>query len=327
MLAAFGATVVILGATVDRGQGNLAVTLVGLGVLLIVLTALLPRLQSFSAKLPGLGEISANLVPPSPSVSDRGLAPAGHPDLRGTSPYTSNSADFQEAITGGPATFVTINLEDGKAWLSSRLYVFVSALAEVRGIEAVVFTSRSDGIDTFAGLCSVDVVLTRLAWAYPWLPQALAEAWTELRASDAHRPPRHRMASGDAAFLFAKYVAGLQSSVFPPPQPPSAPAGLPPGATSPTTHQEEEWQDLGGRWEHANWLDSATITELMGAGLTRDFVTGTSESAEAVQAALATASGQYIAVVNDRNEVRSVIDRSKLLSRLLVAQGIAAPPR
>jgi hypothetical protein len=90
---------------------------------------------------------------------------------------------------------------------------------------------------------------------------------------------------------------------------------------------KKKWQDLGGLWEHANWLDAASVTELLRAGLTKDFVAGTSNTAEALQAATATAAGQYIAVVNDRHEVRSVIDRSKLLGRLLMARGLAGPPR
>lgn len=337
-LVALGIAVFILGATVNRDRSNLAVTLVGLGVLLIVLAALLPRLKSISAKLPGIGEISADLLPPAPSVSDRALVPSSSAggDLRGASPYTSNAPDFEKVVTGGPATYVTITLENGKAWLSSRLYVFVSALAEARGIGAVVFTSRSDGIDTFAGVCPVGVVLTRLAWAFPWLPNALAEAWSDLRTSDANRPPRRRLASHDAARLFADYVHRLQITGNRPVQ--TAPAtaatpatAVPPPAAStgpPPLQRLEEWQDLGsGVWEHANWLDEATITELMGDGITKDFVAGSSAAAEALQAALSKASGQYIAVLNDRNEVRSVIDRLQLFPALLMAQGIEPQPR
>lgn len=327
-LAAFGACVVIVGATVDRDRANLALALVGFGVLLVVLAVLLPRLESISAKLPGIGEVSANLTPAATSVSDRALAPAGRPerDLRGTSPYTSNADDFRQAITGGPATYVTINLEDGKAWLSSRLYVFVSALAEVRGIGAVVFTSRSDRIDTFAGVCSVDVVLARLAWAYPWLPAALADAWKDMRSSDPHRAPPRRMAADEAAALFAKYVDVLQRPPFPPVSASQPVPEVPPLAGVRSIVRAEEWQDLGGIWEHANWLDTAAVSDLMGEGLTKDFIVGTSDATEIVQAALA-ASGQYIAVLSDRNEVQSVINRSKLLARLLLAQGIAAGPR
>src|ERR1700720_1808737 len=91
-LGLVGAAMVLAGTLVNGDRAHLAVTLVALGVLLIVRAAVLPRLQSFSAKLPGLGEISASLMPPSTSVSDGALAPAGHPelDLRGASPHTSN---------------------------------------------------------------------------------------------------------------------------------------------------------------------------------------------------------------------------------------------
>lgn len=80
-LGAFGPIIVLVGATLDRDRPNLAVTLAGLGGLLIVLAVLLPRLESFRAKLPGIGEIPASLTPAAASVSDRPLAPAGRSDL------------------------------------------------------------------------------------------------------------------------------------------------------------------------------------------------------------------------------------------------------
>jgi hypothetical protein len=125
-LAVFGIMVFSLGATVNRDRSNLAVTLVALGVVLVFLATLLPRLKTISAKLSGIGEITADLLPPSSAVSDQALTQPGSPagDLRGADPYDSRKAAFQEAVMGGPATYVTINLEDGKSWLSSRLYLF-----------------------------------------------------------------------------------------------------------------------------------------------------------------------------------------------------------
>ena len=118
-LAVLGIVVFTLGATINRDRSNLTVTLVALGVLLVFLATLLPRLKKISAKLPGDVEISADLLPPSSAVSDQPLtqldSTAG--DLRGADPYNSRKAAFQEAVTGGPATYVTINLEQGKAWL------------------------------------------------------------------------------------------------------------------------------------------------------------------------------------------------------------------
>src|SRR5438045_3452246 len=96
--------VFIFGAVVNRDRSNPAVTLVALGVLLVVLATLLPRLKSISAKLPGVGEISADLLPPASAVSDQALTQPGSPaaDLRGADPYDSRKGAFQQAVMGGP---------------------------------------------------------------------------------------------------------------------------------------------------------------------------------------------------------------------------------
>jgi hypothetical protein len=145
LLVAAGLAAFVLGTSVHRDRSNLAVALVGCGVLLLLFAALLPRLQSISGRVPGL-EFALGLLPPSPSVSDQVLVRpaaggpgAGH-DVRGAAPSGSGSSGFGQAIKGGPAAFVTINLKDGRAWLSSRLYLFLQALREVRGIEGVMFT-------------------------------------------------------------------------------------------------------------------------------------------------------------------------------------------
>jgi hypothetical protein len=175
---------------------RLAVALVGCGVLLLLLAAL-PRLQTISGRFLG-AELALGLLPPSPSVSDQVLVRpiaggpgAGH-DLRGAAPSGSGFSGFGQAIKGGPAAFVTINLEDGRAWLSSRLYIFLQALREVRGIEAVVFTERTEQIDQFAGVAGVDDVVARLEWAYPLVRGGVRQSLAG-RASTPCAPPESRI--------------------------------------------------------------------------------------------------------------------------------------
>jgi uncharacterized membrane protein YoaK (UPF0700 family) len=62
-LAVLGIAVFTLGATVNRDRSNLAVTLVALGVLLVFLATLLPRLKTITAKLPGDVEMRMSRVP------------------------------------------------------------------------------------------------------------------------------------------------------------------------------------------------------------------------------------------------------------------------
>lgn len=332
-LAVCGVAVFVVGASVHRNRASLAVALVVLGVVMFVLAILLPRLKSLSANVTGIGEISLALTPTTSAVSDQALADPTLPaaDLRGADPHGSRKGAFQQAVTGGPATYVVINLEEGKSWLTSRLYLFVDVLAEVRGIDAVVFTTRVNGANAFVGLCSVDSVLRRLGWAFPWLPMKLGVAWSQVRRGDGHRPPARRLSVHQAAELYSTYVRSLQlwesDPLTPPaisasrpaaalPYPSTSPAlldprSLPPG-NSPAPPQE--WQEIGGVWEHANWIDAAFLKEILGEALSNESVTSTDDTPELARA-VSNARAKYIAVLNDRNEVQSLIDRYKVLAQ------------
>ena len=343
VLALLGPVVFILGVTVHRDRPNLAVVLVVLGVVMLVLATLLPRLKSLSANVPGFGEISVDLLPATSAVSDQALADPTGPmaDLRGADPYDSRKSAFQQAVMGGPATYVVINLEEGKSWLTSRLYLFVDVLAEVRGIDAVVFTTRVNDANAFVGLCSVDSVLRRLGWAFPWLPMKLGEAWSQVRLGDGHKPPARRLSGHQAAELYSKYVRSLQlwaTDLVAPPASPSAPAMAPPAVGPPypqmgpapldpgppapagTPAPPQEWQNIGGVWEHANWLDAAFLKELMGEALSTQSVNNTDKAELA--GALSGSKAKYIAVLNDRDEVQSLIDRSKLVAQVMAVRSV-----
>jgi hypothetical protein len=306
-LAVAGVAAFVLGTSIHSDRSNLAVALVGLGVLLLLIAALLPRLQSISGKVAGT-EFSVSLLPPNPAVSDQVLvqpAAAGTPpgtgsqDLRGAAAPTSGFSGFGEAIKGGPATFVIINLENGRAWLSSRLYLFVQALAELRGVEAVVFTARSEDTDRFVGASSVGDVVTRLQWAFPWLAQAFGNAWATAR-HQPNRPPRRRLAPEDAELLYDQYVSALRQ-----------------GAMQPAD-RAEDWQALDdGMWEHANWLDAAMIRELLGKTLSDEFVIGSLDREETLDQVVAIGTARWIAVVDEDLRVLSLVDRWKLLDRAL----------
>jgi hypothetical protein len=83
----------------------------------------------------------------------------------------------------------------------------------------------------------------------------------------------------------------------------------------------QEWQnigDVGDVWEHANWLDAAFLKELMGEALSTQSVNNT-DKAE-VAGALPGSKAEYIAVLNDLDEVQSLIDRSKLVAQVMAVR-------
>jgi hypothetical protein len=205
----------------------------------------------------------------------------------------------------------------------------------------VVFTTNVDGTNAFVGLCSVDSVLRRLGWALPWLPIKLGEAWSQVRHGDGHRPPARRLSVHQAAELYSKYVRSLQLWVPDLVVPPASPAGPPvtspsaappyppisrvppldPGPAPPasTPAPPQEWQNIGGVWEHANWLDAAFLKELMGETLATDSVSSMDDAAELARA-MSESKAKYVAVLNNRDEVQSLIDRSKLLAQTMVVR-------
>jgi hypothetical protein len=303
-LAVAGIAAFVLGTSVHRDRSNLAVALVALGAFLLLIAALLPRLQSLSGKVAGT-EFSVSLLPPTSAVSDRVLvqstgAPgaAGGHDLRGGATVAATGlSGFGEAIKGGPAVFVVANLEDGRAWLSSRLYVFASALAELRGIQAVMFTARSADIDRFLGTSSLCDVLNRFEWAFPWLAGAFGSAW-DLARVRPDGPPRRRLAPDAAELLYDNYVGVLRRGG---PQPPNRP---------------EEWVRLNdGLSEHATWLDQALIRELLGDSLSNDFVIGEPDRDETMERVVDVGRGRWVAVLDNELRAKTLVDRWLLLDR------------
>jgi hypothetical protein len=307
VLAAAGLAAFALGVSVHKDRGNLAVVLVGLGGVLLVLSTFLPRIQTLSGKIAGV-EFSVGLVEQPTVTTDRGLAAAsaggGLPptDLRGAGAPPSGAAGFADATKGGPAEIVVINLEGGRAWLTSRLYVFVAALMELRGIEAVVFTHRPHDRDVVVGIAPACAVLDRLGWAYPWLPAELGAAWDELR-SPGDGPGNSRLSAGEADELYQSFVSRLW-----------------PGATG--MQQPEQWTMLdGGLQEHARWIDAALVQGLLGSDLSAASVREPRSAAERgseepESAALAHTGTRYVTVVSDAHEFRSVVDRFAVLEAL-----------
>jgi hypothetical protein len=325
-LALAGTVAFGLGAWVHRDRQNLAVALVGLGTLLLVLSALLPRLQSFSAKGGGL-ELAIGLVPRPAIETDHRIATARagdvtarqvtaefrtdlRTDLRNAGAPLSGPAGFAESLRGGPADLVVINLESGRSWLTSRLFIFVAVLVELRGIDAVVFTHRPAGVDVTVGVTPARAMLERLAWAYPWLAEQLAVAWGEIRPR-GEELARVRLSIDDAELLFQSYLSGLTV------HDPDAAAG-----------PQSQWVSLDEhKRERTSWIDLPLLRQLLGNELSEVSVrevpaTSSTLLPSADLAALAFTGVQFVPVVSERHEFRSAVDRFALLETLRTHGGL-----
>jgi hypothetical protein len=309
MLAATGAVAFVLGVTVHSDHDNLAMTLVGVGALLVVLAALLPRLQTLSGKVGGV-EWSVGLIPPPVVTDDREIAaaaPDGLPrvDLRSAGAPPSGSAGFADAIKGGRAEVLVINLEDGAAWLTSRLFVFVFVLMDLRGLQAVIFTHRPNDVDEVLGVAAAHDVIHGLASAYPWLPGALGTAWDQQRRNTPGTPADRRLSISDADNLYTFYLNQVSR--------PGAPV---PGEAGEWIRRQDQM------WERAVWMDPALVRRLLLSSLFEQTVPESAtpaampnrESPES--AALAYKGARFVPVVNDKREYRSVVDRYAVLDSL-----------
>jgi hypothetical protein len=305
-LAVFGVISFVLGVSVHRDRQNLAVVLVGVGVLLLVIATLLPRIATLSGKVGGV-EFAVGLVPSPTVTTDQSLAnakpPSGPVDLRSAGAPPSGSAGFADAIKGGNAEVLVINLEMGEAWLTSRLFIFVVALRSLRGLEAVVFTHRPRDSDVVVGIAPAATVVDRLGWAYPSLPQALGAAWEMVRRNKT--VGLEVLSLADADFLYQMYVSKLNAV----PQP-TDPGG-------PTVRLTD------GRSERAAWIDSSLIRQILGSDLSvvrvRERASDNSPLLQPERAALAFTGVRYVPVVSDRDEFRSVVDRFAVLDAVRTA--------
>jgi len=300
-LAVCGVAAFVLGVTVHANREPLAVALVGLGAVLLLVAVLLPWLQSLDANIAGVS-LSLKLKESVTGASDAGFqdTPAG--DLRGAAPFDSG-ADLRRIVNGPPLRYLVINLEHGRSWLTSRLYIFVALLREHRGLKTVVFTRAEDGRSVFVGSASASEVIARLERAYPWLPIAYANA-----AAGQQQPAdlgvalmREHPPLQEPDQVFSWFVNSLH------------PLGQAPDATT-----RDQFVYLNNVAERARWIDYALLSDVLGASLDGRKIFD-SPDALALASAVADQIGAVLVVVTDDDgQFKRVVDRLVLLDQLAV---------
>ena len=158
-----------------------------------------------------------------------------------------------------------LDLGEGNEWLTSRLYIMAILFARMKGVRAFVFLEKSGGArKRFACWAEAEKIRWALAKRYEWLERACAEAYAQIVGQRQAFVVDNCGALGSnwgpnpnvAIQLLRDYLQRIQS----PPQPVT-------GA--------EEWINLGstpGTQEHAAWLDSALLEDLLGADCHRSKV-------------------------------------------------------
>lgn len=217
-------------------------------------------------------------------------------DMRGLSDAQLSDSNtpslFARLRAPSEAEVAIADLEDGEAWLTSRLYVFAALFDGLGGQRAFAFVATApDGAQRYVGAATPRAIAARLARAHPHLEAALREALCAMlpgRALAAAQEP-------DLVAIAQDYLKRLQ-------QP--AAAGPPP----------QGWVASrdGQRWEQAEWLSPRRLQALLGDDLAAAAVERSGETDPAA-AALA-AEGPFVALL-ERGRLRALLDRFDLLDR------------
>jgi hypothetical protein len=74
--------------------------------------------------------------------------------------------------------YFIVDIKDGKHWLISRLFIFAVLLRPVRALQCMVFVESAGGLRMkLLGIAQPEDVRAALTQKYPWLEEALLEAW------------------------------------------------------------------------------------------------------------------------------------------------------
>jgi hypothetical protein len=216
----------------------------------------------------------------------------------------SSGSLFQAIADTSNADYVTVNLESGQAWLTSRLFILAALIPRVRPIKRIVFLSGSS--DDFVGHASTAAVLEALARKYPWLAGAYVQAHVHCATSklDIQTPLFGLLSPQQAGSIMTQYLLNVRGPV----------------AT-------EEWVNLGSYIEHAAWITPALVQQDLGRMLEVNAVKR-DPAADAVSLAktLLRHESAYVAVLDSAARFAHLVDRARALDRLLAAGGFGGRP-
>ena len=218
-------------------------------------------------------------------------------DLNSQFPFaaTDSAAGLFTAIADTTrADYVTVNLEHGKAWLTSRLFILATLIPRVRAIKRIVFLAGP--AEEFVGEARPSDVAAMLALKYPWF---------------------------EDSYMNAQRQAGLEYSPTRPPLPHQPPALLSEFLRqvqinpAPATPPSNEWVLFEGHYaEHAEWLTKDLLSDILKKKLNRSSVKRDPavNSSTAAQSVLLT-DADFVAIVDTFGTFLHLIDRYQALDQ------------
>jgi hypothetical protein len=219
----------------------------------------------------------------------------------------STARSFMDQIRDtASADYGIIDLGKGKEWLTSRLYILSIILERMKGIKSFVFLETSgDQRQKFVGWAEPKMIRWAFARRFAWLEKAFRSAYGEIpdfeivssygKLAEPNQPEDPQ----PAIYLLQKFLEKIQ--------------GFPPKPDDP------EWQyidTVSNTYEHAQWLTSEKIEDIMGKYLVTDYINliqlqGKKKS-EQINLVLAE-TGQYVAITKEDKRFDSIIERYEIL--------------
>lgn len=200
-----------------------------------------------------------------------------------------------------PVEYATVDLEDGKAWLTSRLFILAALIPRVRPIQRIVFVCNA--AKRFLGECSVTAVAEALAKRYPHLEEeylrinvsaAQSNGKTQLNLRRSMLGP---MAPGEATQMLSQFLLAVRNG----------------GVTG-----TPGWTSLGRYVEHAEWITNSLIIELSDKRLNTVPVTrDTSEDGTFAARILLQRAQDYVAIVGIDGRFLRLVDRRKAIDQVI----------
>jgi hypothetical protein len=218
---------------------------------------------------------------------------------------------FEQAQDNSPADYATINIGEGKEWITSRLYIGCVLLERMRGLKCLVFVENKKNVfGRFVAVSPISEVRWALAMRYPWLEAAFVKAYSDEFSSDIPNITKQEhfklIKSTDgalephrAAQILTKYISTLQQQPM-------------------QTAEDEEWVALSdNKKEHAKWVTNKVLHRFLpGEAFSRwTYVNLDAPKKERLDSVVRRC-GSYIATVGPDRDFIKLIDRLEILEAI-----------
>jgi len=268
-------------------------------VAILVFRREVPKLvQALSGRLLRLSAIGVTVefaTPPARETVDF-LNEIKEPTAAGPPPRSGLPSLLELAKASAPADYLVIDLRDGNAWLTSRLYLFAVVLPPVLGLRCFVFVGNHDQLPCyFLGLASPHFVAHALERRWPWLRKAKIEAQLQPGGSTVDLYQSGMVESFVGCFLGNSVVR--------------------------RPHDEEaldkEWVHLDTFDEHARWIQGERqLLDLLGDKLLREAIVADSISdGQDLTSAVLRKRGDFVALTDTEGRFKRLVDRAALLEK------------